>query len=107
MIGANKNPALMMRVIDSFFKNLPELRSQVITGIEQRDAKLLRSASHPLKSSSASLGATHFSEICRKLEKMSMGEAIADVSDELSTLKIEFDQECDRVIVALNKLKEP
>jgi HPt (histidine-containing phosphotransfer) domain-containing protein len=106
MIGAHKNPALMVRVIDSFLKELPTLRSQVIAGIEQRDAKLLGAASHPLKSSSASLGATYFSEICRKLEKIANdGEAIADVGDELSTLKSEFDQECDLVTVALNELK--
>ncbi len=106
MIGAHKNPALIVRVIDSYLKDLPKLRSQVITGIEQRDAKLLKSASHPLKSSSASLGATYFSKICQKLEKMANnGEAIADVGDELSILKTEFEQECDQVTEALNKLK--
>jgi HPt (histidine-containing phosphotransfer) domain-containing protein len=59
--------------------------------------------SHSLKSSSASLGAINLSTICKSLENTIVDGAIACAPEYLLSLENSFNQECDRVKLALEE----
>jgi HPt (histidine-containing phosphotransfer) domain-containing protein len=58
--------------------------------IEKGDASALADAAHPLKSSSASLGALRLSELCQELEALGLASSTDGVSDLLGELRLEF-----------------
>ena len=106
MIGSQKNSPVIVSLIDSYLQDLPEFRSMVANGIRNQDASSLQIGSHSLKSSSASLGATNLANICRDLEKKVVNNAIAYLSEDLLVLEARFNQECDRVKLALEEQKQ-
>ncbi|MDX2254056.1 MAG: ATP-binding protein [Pseudanabaenaceae cyanobacterium bins.39] len=105
MIGAKTNRDTLIRVIDSYLIDMPRLRSQIISGLDDRNLDDLRLGSHSLKSSSESLGAIYLGTLCRALEKYT-GETLASMSEEdLQKLRDDFVEECDRVVDALEAIK--
>jgi signal transduction histidine kinase/DNA-binding response OmpR family regulator len=105
MIGANRNRDALVKVIDSYLVDMPRLRSQIVTGLNERNLEFLSAASHSLKSSSESLGAIHLGTICRTFENYENHTLAAMAADELLKLRDEFDEECDCVVNALEQIK--
>ena len=63
-------PSVLGRVVKVFFESAPEQIASLRTAAQKGDAPRLREVAHSLKSASATLGATEFSELCRRLETM-------------------------------------
>ncbi|MCY7332412.1 MAG: response regulator [Pseudanabaena sp. CAN_BIN31] len=102
-IGAQNNPLIILRLIGTYLKVLPELQSMVINAVRNQDVDDLQMGSHSLKASSASLGAMNLSNICQSLENVIVDGAIACAPEYLLSLENSFNQECDRVKLALEE----
>ena len=63
-------PSVLLRVIDIFLGAAPKLLAQMRAAVAGNDPLQLCRAAHSLKSSSANLGATSLSALCRELESM-------------------------------------
>jgi CheY-like chemotaxis protein len=81
---------LLVRVIRAYFDSAPGLVEAVANAVEKGDASALADAAHPLKSSSASLGAVRFSELCREFEAIGRTGSTDGASDLLGDFRSEF-----------------
>lgn len=61
-------PNLLAKIIHLYLESSPTLVDDIVKSIEQSDTESLENAAHSLKSSSANLGATELSNLCKKLE---------------------------------------
>ncbi len=80
-----------------FCQEAPQLLANMHSAIEARDAKVLRRASHTLKSSSAYFGATLLSQASLALEEYAREENFENAQSALATLE----NEMSRVLAAL------
>jgi len=72
------NRGLLERIINLYLSDAPRLMEGILSAAEKGDTESLLRATHTLKSSSANVGATGLSELCRKVEGMARaGEPIA------------------------------
>ncbi|GAF90523.1 unnamed protein product, partial [marine sediment metagenome] len=81
---------LLVRVIGAYFDSAPGLVEAVANAVEKGDATALADAAHPLKSSSASLGALRLSELCKELEAIGRTGSTDGASDLLGDFLSEF-----------------
>ena len=63
---------MLVRVIDSYLEETPQLLEGMTQAISQGDAATLQRYAHNLKSTSATFGAMRLSELCRELESMKL-----------------------------------
>ncbi len=63
-------PSVLGRVVKFFFDSAPEQIAAIRAAAQTADGSRLREVAHSLKSASATLGASDFSELCRQLETM-------------------------------------
>ena len=85
-------PDFLTRVIDTFFGSAQALVDTLRQAAREEDAGTLRSASHQLKSSSASLGALRLSELCRRLEELGREGSTRGASDLVAMLAAEWEE---------------
>jgi signal transduction histidine kinase/DNA-binding response OmpR family regulator/HPt (histidine-containing phosphotransfer) domain-containing protein len=72
------NRGLLERIINLYLTDAPRLVEGILSAAEKADTESLMRAAHTLKSSSANVGATGLSELCRKVEGMARaGKPIA------------------------------
>ena len=64
------HPELFSRMIETFKNYAPEMEAQLISASTDSKRESLRMAAHSLKSSSANVGATKVTELCRTLENL-------------------------------------
>ncbi|MCP2730295.1 GAF domain-containing protein [Symplocastrum sp. BBK-W-15] len=69
MVNENE---MLVRVIDSYLEETPQLLEGMTQAISQGDAATLQRYAHNLKSTSATFGAMRLSELCRELEGMKL-----------------------------------
>ncbi len=81
---------LLTRVIRAYFDSAPGLVDAIADAVEKGDASALADAAHPLKSSSASLGALRLSELCRELAAIGRAGSTDGASDLLDEFRLEF-----------------
>lgn len=65
-----ESPDLWQRLTESFLRNGAELVERIENGLMSGDSVAVRIAAHTLKSSSANVGATGLSELCRRIEPL-------------------------------------
>jgi CheY-like chemotaxis protein/HPt (histidine-containing phosphotransfer) domain-containing protein len=94
---------LLERVINLYLSDAPRLVEGILSAAEKGDMESLLRAAHTLKSSSANVGATGLSDLCRKIEGMARaGEPIAAGAPVLS----KFEGEHRSVLEALAAVLE-
>lgn len=69
-LEGDDNRGLLERIIGLYLTDAPRLMEGILSSAEKGDMESLLRAVHTLKSSSANVGATGLSELCRKLEGM-------------------------------------
>jgi len=85
------NPGFFERIVTLYLSGAPGLAAEVLTGAEKGDTDSLLRAAHTLKSSSANVGATGLSDLCRKIEgKSRAGEPVSAGDPLLSKFEGEF-----------------
>lgn len=83
---------MLVDLIDIFLDDAPKKVAEIVAAAKLSDARTLRDAAHPLKSSSASLGAKLFSELCQQLEKMGIEENLQGAEEGAEALLAEYDR---------------
>jgi PAS domain S-box-containing protein len=78
--------AIITELIDYYLEDSPKLLQSIMEAIKQEDANGLQRAAHTLKSSSASLGALKFSQLCKALEALGRAGNVAEASTHLAEL---------------------
>lgn len=95
-------PSLLQRVIDIYRESSPGLMHSIADCITRADADGLQEAAHSLKSSSANLGATSFSALCKRLENLGQDGNTRAAQDLKENLYAQYQQ----VLKALAKESE-
>ncbi|MCA1992948.1 MAG: response regulator, partial [Coleofasciculus sp. S288] len=95
-MGANAEQFLA-QLIDIYLEESPTLLQAISTAIVQSDALAMKQAAHTLKSSSASLGAISFSQLCQELEMIGSNGTTAGARE----LLVDIESEYERVKTAL------
>jgi len=95
--GANH---LLERVLRAFQTSVNRLRPQLDVARGSDDRAGIRLVAHTLKSSSASIGALHLSQLCAQIETAIRVDAPADLAGPLR----EFDPALDGVLRAIETL---
>lgn len=93
---------LLVDLIDIFLEDAPKKVETIESAARIKDADALQDAAHPLKSSSASLGAKLFSELCQQLEEMGVRGELDGAEEGAEALAAEF----ERVEKALSNYKQ-
>lgn len=94
--------SFLVEVIDSFLQDAPVLLQAIHTSVTNSDSLGLRQAAHTLKSTSATLGATTLSMLCKQLETMASKGTMAATS----ALSPELEAEYERVRAALQEERQ-
>lgn len=79
-------PSILQKVIDIYLNNSPALIDDIRTAVFNKDIDALTRAAHSLKSSSANLGASRLSELCRSLEQMGRSKVLHGADETLVQL---------------------
>ncbi|MBW1645876.1 MAG: response regulator [Deltaproteobacteria bacterium] len=84
------SPDILEKIITIFLTNTPKLLEKIRQGVAAGDGEAVQQAAHPLKSSSASLGAMRMAAICRELEVRGRERRLEDSEPLLASLEEEF-----------------
>jgi CheY-like chemotaxis protein/HPt (histidine-containing phosphotransfer) domain-containing protein len=98
-IGQN-TPSIVHEIVTIFLDSSPKLLADMRQAVSTNDPKGLEQAAHTLKSSSAQLGASSFSSLCRDLEMIGKQGTITGAP----ALMQQVEEEFDRVVVALEAM---
>jgi signal transduction histidine kinase/DNA-binding response OmpR family regulator/HPt (histidine-containing phosphotransfer) domain-containing protein len=93
-------PSLLERVVGLYLEHSPPQVEQVRSAMAAGDLPTLKRAVHTLKSSSANIGATRLSGLCRDLESRLLEGLPEDGGERLSLIEAEF----SRVGAALRRM---
>jgi len=88
-------------LIDSFLEDAPKLIAELQRYVDEGDADGVRRIAHSLKSNGADFGATHFSELCKKLELSASTGNLNGVGKSMLMISNEY----ERVSTALSQIK--
>ena len=102
LIEVGDSNELLKEIIALYFNEAPSRIIGIRTAIVSRDAKLLASQAHALRSSSGNVGATRVVEICTQLEAIGKAGVITGAAELLRELQSEY----ARAESALRKLQQ-
>jgi len=89
---AGEDGAVMVAtVVDAYLEDTPKLIQTIQTAIASADAAALQRAAHTLKSSSATLGAMHLTQLSKQLEIVGRTGAIEWQSSREIALRLEVE----------------
>jgi CheY-like chemotaxis protein/HPt (histidine-containing phosphotransfer) domain-containing protein len=83
-------PDLLTHIIDLFLSDTPSMLKQIEESSALGDLDRVRQAAHRIKSGAANLGAIHFSQCCRDLERLASNGRVAEVETHLARLEEEY-----------------
>lgn len=88
MAGDNASE-FVLEMIDCYCNHTPKQLQAMRVALVQGDAVTLQRVAHGLKASSASVGATSLSQLCRELEHLSDAQILAEAKTYLAKIEIE------------------
>lgn len=103
MVGQNVD-CVLAEIIDCYLDDTPKLLIAIASAIVENDAPILQRATHTLKSSSITLGATIFAKICQELEIISRTGNTEAGKDKLPQLEAEYKRVKTALQIELQKL---
>jgi CheY-like chemotaxis protein len=84
------SPSILNRIITMYLAESPHLIETVQQAINANDASALMKAAHNLKSTSATLGATTLTALCKKLETLGRAQNVENAIEILPSLNMEY-----------------
>ncbi len=99
------HPKLVMRLLETYLTHGPQAMQNLLAALVEEDVARLKMAAHSLKSSSANVGATRLSELCRDLEARMKLAASWDASANLAAVA-EIETAYHAAIAALAALRD-
>ncbi len=88
-------PSILDRIIDAYLEASPAVLAALLDGVKTSDAKAIEFNAHTLKSSSASLGASSFSALCKQLEHVGRSGVLDEAGNLMEKLQSEFPLVCE------------
>lgn len=99
MIGEEDFPEVFAELIETYLEESPNLIQNVVTAAENKNIDMVKINAHSLKSSSMTLGAQQFAQLCKKIENYcNQGEL-----EKATNLVSELSEEYKQVEYLLNK----
>lgn len=86
----NLRAGLLVKVLDSWLQESPQLLSQLQQALEEQDLIRLHRAAHSLKNSAATLGAGQLSAICLQVEQLARQEQLDEIPALMAELNRHF-----------------
>ncbi|MEO8890903.1 MAG: response regulator [Coleofasciculaceae cyanobacterium] len=105
MVGQNVD-CVLAEIIDCYLDDTPNLLIAIASAIVENDAPILQRATHTLKSSSITLGATIFAKICQELEIISRTGNTQAGKEKLPQLEAEYKRVKTALQIELQKLHQ-
>jgi len=100
-------PDLWKRLIAIYLNNTPDSLKTLKQALDEGDSAAVQLAAHTLKSSSANLGATNLSDICRQLEAVATSKNLegghtlyGEISSEFKTVSAALERESEGATTA-------
>ncbi len=87
----------LQNIIEQFISDTGKLTQEMKAAVRAKDAPALKVAAHTLKSSSASLGATDLSALCKEVQKLAAEGSV----EPAESIVVQIENEFAGVIVAL------
>ncbi len=84
-------PSVLAQVIGIYLEDSPEMIKKLKHALEQGDIAGLTETAHSLKSSSANLGASRLSSLCKELEHQGEKSAAEDLAELVRRIDTEFE----------------
>jgi len=88
------NEDVLERFINLYFENSADLLEDLRQGVKQQNAETIRATAHPLKSSSASLGAMKLAKLFEQLEGLGRENRLDGAPDLLSQAEAAYNEAC-------------
>jgi PAS domain S-box-containing protein len=101
LVGGSE-PSLVTELIDIFLDEIPSQIAAIHQAIAQGDTSVLHRIAHTMKSSSAQVGAVHFSSLWKQLEYLGKSGRVEGAAELVTHIEAEF----ERVEAALIAKKE-
>ncbi len=83
-------PNILQRVLHLYVDSAPDRMKSLRDAVESAEAAATRDAAHTLKSSSANVGATRLSTLCKDLEARARAGLMDDATERLAAIEAEF-----------------
>jgi len=89
---AGDTPDLLQQIVQLYLDSAPALLEEIKSGFASGDFLRIRNAAHSLKSSSANLGATHLSMLCKQLEAAAQAGTFGADTPSVQAIESEYAQ---------------
>jgi two-component system sensor histidine kinase/response regulator len=99
-LGGTEDPGLIAELIEIFLTDAPQRLQEISTALSTGDLKIVERAAHTLKSSSANIGATRLSKLCKEMEEVARAQRL-DAIAPLYTRSNEAMKEVRSVLLAI------
>jgi len=86
---------LVRRIVDAFLEQSKRYAEALDAAVAARDAQALRDVAHPLKSSSAQVGALGLSKLCAVLEQSARDGVVDGLDDTLAQFRDLYPRVCE------------
>ncbi len=91
LVGKNTHEFLQM-MTPIFLEDTQHILQNLTTAVQNQDGLEIRQAAHTLKGSSASMGMTTLSQLCRELEMMAKENELTEAMQNLTQIQAEFER---------------
>ncbi len=81
---------ILGEMIESYMEDSPVHIETMVQALVAADPQALQRAAHTMKSSSATLGASHLAQLCRELEVMGQSSNLSEAETKLQQLQLEY-----------------
>ncbi len=81
---------MLVELAPMFLEDAPPLLAEIRAAVQTQDSNRLKTAAHTLKGSSANMGISHFSSLCRDLEMMGKANDLSQAASKLAELEAEY-----------------
>ncbi len=95
-------PDVMTKLVDVYLSSSGTLTEKLQEGASLNNFKKMQNAAHSLKSSSANMGATQLSEICKELELGCKDKTLLDATELVGAIVTEFSGVKDALLKEIN-----
>ncbi len=99
----DSEPDLLNELIQTYLQGGTVLTDDLTAAIAENNPSKLEQAAHSLKSSSASLGATHLAELCKQLEQQGRARDMSGAKERTQQALSEYANVCQALTVISSK----
>lgn len=106
MMGEEDFPAVFSELVATYLQDSPNLIEKIKEGLTAKDCDTIKLNAHSLKSSSASLGATTLSELCKQLELLMTEKNLEKAPPLIEKIIAEYEEVKKAIHLELEKLRQ-